>query len=470
MNLSSREEKKNIKTAIILAGGIGQRMNSGLFPKSLIPVELINSLTNHFLQLKKLEIEKVIISVYKENQNLKNFLKDFSKVFLFDIIIIEEEVCGSGGSLQNILKKTTFRELFICISADSFFDFDYNKLINNFESDSCCIFRKFEAGLYCKDKNKKDLYCLFNEKEQRYCYSGLGIFDAKLLQKFSFSETEFDLSEYLKEISKVNKLKGFEADFPLFNLNTYEEVININEFQLQKKDFIEQFCIKGIKCILFDLDFTLIDPSNIVIEGINIALEKLSIPKLTKEEIYKKTKYILQKDQVKSLGKELCKEKSDKFVEYYYEYIIDKKPILYPGTISLLYFLNSQGFTLGIVTLKSRKVTDNLLEQFKLKDLFKIVITYDEVSKKKPDPEGLIAAAKNLGFSSKDCLYIGYDINDAYAAKKCNMLFVGVTTGKTLKEDFLKIKEYKIYENLLEIENKFRQLCLLYQYSLRYPN
>ena len=50
------------------------------------------------------------------------------------------------------------------------------------------------------------------------------------------------------------------------------------------------------------------------------------------------------------------------------------------------------------------------------------------------------------------------------------MHFVGVTTGKTLKDDFFNIKEYKIYENLVEMENKFRQLSLLYQYSLRYPN
>ena len=98
-------ENKNISTAVILAGGNGKRMNSGIFTKSLIPVELINCLSNHFLQLQKLEIEKVIISVYKENKILKEFLNNFSKSFMFDIKIVEEEVCGCGGSLQNILKK-----------------------------------------------------------------------------------------------------------------------------------------------------------------------------------------------------------------------------------------------------------------------------------------------------------------------------------------------------------------------------
>ena len=193
MSLTIKEnENKNISTAVILAGGNGKRMNSGIFPKSLIPVELINCLSNHFLQLQKLEIEKVIISVYKENQFLKEFLNEFSKTFMFDIKIVEEEICGSGGSLQNILKKTGISETFICISADSYFLFDYNELIKNFESDTFCIFRKFEKGFYCKDGNQKYLFSLAKENKERYCYSGLGIFNGKLMQKFSFGYNEFD--------------------------------------------------------------------------------------------------------------------------------------------------------------------------------------------------------------------------------------------------------------------------------------
>ena len=471
MNLKHRfVESKTISTAVILAGGIGKRMKSGLFPKSLIPVELINTLTYHLLQLKKYDFERIIIGVYKNNVLLKEFLQNISKVLLLHIEIIEEELCGSGGSVQNILRQTKLNELFLCISADSFFYFDYNELIKQFKKDTFCLFRKYDKGFYTKDKTKKESFLLACDKDERYCFSGIGLFDGKLFQQYNFEEKEFDLYEYLIEIAKIGKLNGFEADFPLFNLNCYEDVLNINEFHLQRKEFIDKFCIKGIKCILFDLDFTLIDPSDIVINGINYACEKLSIQKLSKEEIYNKTKYILPRDQVIELGNELLKEKSDKFVEYYYEYIMDKKPILYPGAISLLYFLKSQGFTLGIVTLKSKKLTDNLLDEFKIRDLFSSVITYEEVSKKKPDPEGLITAAHNLGFNKEDCLYIGDDINDAIAAQKCDMLFVGVTTGKTSKNEFIKMKEYKIYKNLTEVENKFRQLCLLYQYSIRYPS
>ena len=462
---------KNISTAIILAGGLGQRMKSGNFPKSLIPIESINILSEHLLQLKKLEIEKIFISVNKDNLTLKNYLNNFSNISLFDIKIIEEDVCGSGGSLQNILKKTGFNDFFICISVDSYFDFDYNILIQNFVSDTFLVFKKYKEGRYCKDENfnSNNLFCLAKENKEKFCYSGIGIFDAKLLNKFSFNEKEFDLCEYLIEIAKLKKLKGIEAYFPLFNLNSYNDVLNINKFFSSRKIFINKFCIKGIKSFLFDLDFTLIDPSNIVIDGINFACEKLNIRKLTKEEIYSKTKYILPRDKVIHFSKELIPEKSEEFVKLYYEYITDKKPVLYPGTMSLLYFLHSQGYILGIVTLKSRKLTDNLLNQFKIKNLFKTVITYDEVSKKKPDPEGLITAVKNIGLNKEDCIYIGDDINDAKAAQNCNMNFIGVITGKTIKEEFYEINEYNIYDNLYQIENKLRQLSLLYQYSQRYP-
>ena len=471
MSQESKSDKENkISIAVILAGGIAKRMESGIFPKSLIPVELINTLSNHLLQLKKLEIEKIIISVYKKNSYLKDFLKEFSKELDMEIKIIEEDLCGSGGSLQNTLKSTDLDEIFLCISSDCYFFFDYKEIIKKFESDTFLLFRKFDEGLYSKDKDKRNSYCLSKENEQKYCYSGIGVFDAKLLKQFSFMEKEFDLSKYLIEISSKGKLNGMELNFPFYNLNCYKDVLNINRFQISRKKFINKFCVKGIKCILFDLDFTLVDSSNIVIEGINYSCEKLNIPKLTKEEIYSKTKFILPRDKVIKLSKELCKEENDKFVEYYYEYIIDKRPILYPGAISLLYFLQSQGFLLGIVTLKSKKVTQFLLDEFNIRNLFKTVITYDEVSKKKPNPEGLITAAKNLSLNTEDCLYIGDDINDGIAAQNCDMFFMGVTTGQTLVEEFYKIGEYKIYKDLIEIENKFRQLCLLYQYSVRYPH
>ena len=463
---------KNISTAFILAGGLGQRMESGLFPKSLIPIETINILSDHLLRLKKLEIEKIFISVNKDNQLLKKYLNDFSALNLLDnITIIEEEVCGSGGSLQNLLKKSKFNGLFICISVDSYFFFDYGELIHNFVNDTFLLFKKYEEGRYCKDDFYKDnsLFCLAEKNKEKYCYAGLGIFDTELLNKFNFEEKEFDMCEYFIRIAKQKKLKGLEANFPLFNLNNYKDVLHINSFLEKRKNFINKFCIKGIKCILFDLDFTLIDPSKIVIDGINYACEKLNISKLTKEEIYKKTKYILPRDKVILLSKELIPDKNELFIQYYYDYITDKKPILYPGSKSLLYFLQSQNYILGIVTLKSRKLTNNLLSQFNLNNIFKTVITYDEVSKKKPDPEGLITAIKNLGINNNECIYIGDDINDALAAKNCNMDFIGVTTGKTSKEDFYKINEYNIYDNLTLVENKLRQLSLLYQYSKRYP-
>lgn len=57
-----------------------------------------------------------------------------------------------------------------------------------------------------------------------------------------------------------------------------------------------------------------------------------------------------------------------------------------------------------------------------------------------------------MGFNNEDCLYIDDDINDAKASQNCNMHFVGVTTGKTLKDDFFNMKEYKIYGNLVVME------------------
>lgn len=134
---------------------------------------------------------------------MKEFLQNISKVLLLHIEIIEEELCGSGGSVQNILRQTKLNELFLCISADSFFYFDYNELIKQFKKDTFCLFRKYDKGFYTKDKTKKESFLLACDKDERYCFSGIGLFDGKLFQQYNFEEKEFDLYEYLIEIAKI---------------------------------------------------------------------------------------------------------------------------------------------------------------------------------------------------------------------------------------------------------------------------
>jgi sugar-phosphatase len=58
----------------------------------------------------------------------------------------------------------------------------------------------------------------------------------------------------------------------------------------------------------------------------------------------------------------------------------------------------------------------------------KVMITSDDVSKGKPDPEGYLKAATNLGFPPEQCLVIEDAIAGVKAARAARMQVIAVTT------------------------------------------
>jgi beta-phosphoglucomutase len=76
------------------------------------------------------------------------------------------------------------------------------------------------------------------------------------------------------------------------------------------------------------------------------------------------------------------------------------------GIVPLLYDLRDRGFSLGLVTGSARSVVDESLVPTGLADLFDVVVTGDQVSQGKPDPEPYRLAAEGLGLPPADCLVV----------------------------------------------------------------
>jgi len=79
---------------------------------------------------------------------------------------------------------------------------------------------------------------------------------------------------------------------------------------------------------------------------------------------------------------------------------------------------------LAIFTGRINRELDYTLERWNVRDCFERIITVEEVSKPKPDPEGLVKIL--AGRDPSTALYIGDNVDDALAAKVAEMPFVGV--------------------------------------------
>ena len=79
---------------------------------------------------------------------------------------------------------------------------------------------------------------------------------------------------------------------------------------------------------------------------------------------------------------------------------------------------------IAVFTGRIGRELDYSLDRWKVRDCFKRVITVEDVSKPKPNPEGLTKIL--AGRKPSTALYVGDNIDDALAAKAAKIPFVGV--------------------------------------------
>jgi HAD superfamily phosphatase len=79
---------------------------------------------------------------------------------------------------------------------------------------------------------------------------------------------------------------------------------------------------------------------------------------------------------------------------------------------------------LAIFTGRNRRELQHTLERFGVQNYFRRTVTLDDVRRAKPHPEGLRRILD--GGDPKAALYVGDNIDDALAARRCGMTFVGV--------------------------------------------
>ncbi|MGD2205843.1 MAG: HAD-IA family hydrolase [Anaerolineae bacterium] len=81
-------------------------------------------------------------------------------------------------------------------------------------------------------------------------------------------------------------------------------------------------------------------------------------------------------------------------------------PTLVPGIGPLVHDLHGRGYRLGLVTGSARSVVDESLTPTGVADLFDVIVTGDQVTCGKPDPEPYRTAAEGLGLFPGECLAI----------------------------------------------------------------
>ncbi len=205
--------------------------------------------------------------------------------------------------------------------------------------------------------------------------------------------------------------------------------------------------------VTFDFDYTLADSSRGVLDCINHAFKGMDLPKVAAEDAQRTIGLSLPNILVTLAGREQkgrAGEFASLFVEKANEVMTDLT-FVFEEVPEVIRRLKDEGMTLGIVSTKFRRRIEEILGREDLLEPFDIIVGGEDVSRHKPDPEGLLAAIERLGGSPLGSLYVGDSVTDAETARRAGVPFAAVLNGVTPREAFKDYPAYKILDNLGEL-------------------
>ena len=98
-----------------------------------------------------------------------------------------------------------------------------------------------------------------------------------------------------------------------------------------------------------------------------------------------------------------------------------------PGAIEFIDALKAKGIPVALVTSSNGLKMDHLWHDMPgFKEKFDVIITGDEVTNSKPDPEGYLAAAKALGVDPKRCAVFEDSLQGVKAGKAAGAFVIGI--------------------------------------------
>jgi len=191
----------------------------------------------------------------------------------------------------------------------------------------------------------------------------------------------------------------------------------------------------GIDCIIFDLDGTLVDTLEFHIKafqqlfaekGLKISYDKIAenMGRTPKDTLLSLLPNLVDAPKKLEMLTQEKEQKLSKLLTTVYKL---------PGAEEILKLLKANHKTLCLASSTPSYNVKKILEATTLKVYFDAIVTGEDISVGKPNPEVFLVAAKKGRCSIDSCLVIGDSTHDIKAAKNAGMKVIAVASGKHSK-------------------------------------
>ena len=190
------------------------------------------------------------------------------------------------------------------------------------------------------------------------------------------------------------------------------------------------------KAILFDMDGTLLNTLEDLYYSTNAALAAYGFPKRTIEEV---RQFVgnglrnLMRQAVPDGEENSHFEDCMKTFKEHYGVHLDDHTGPYPGILKMLQILAEKWYVMGVVSNKPDFAVRELGRKY-FGLLIPVAIGESRGIRRKPAPDTVEQAARELGVQLKDCIYVGDSEVDLETAKNCGIPCISVTWGFRSKE------------------------------------
>jgi len=226
--------------------------------------------------------------------------------------------------------------------------------------------------------------------------------------------------------------------------------------------------------VLFDFDGTLADTFDDIVETIQRLRTRIEAPALRGDEIRRHIGWgspnllwqcspqldHLRPDQLPPDGdppgfsETEASEMREIFTQEYEELLScpSSQTTLYEGVADICALFTNRGAELAIVSNKTERITRRLLASLGLADFFSLVLGGDSLAVKKPSPEPLLHAVRELSLAPDKTLMVGDSQLDLIAAERAGVASCGVTWGLIPEDDLVTCKPTYLARSMADLE------------------
>ncbi|MBQ6434148.1 MAG: HAD-IIIA family hydrolase [Bacteroidaceae bacterium] len=189
--------------------------------------------------------------------------------------------------------------------------------------------------------------------------------------------------------------------------------------------------MNNIRAVVFDLDGTLLNTLEDLASATNWALRHSGLPERTIDEVRRfvgnGVRRLIERAVPADTDAALLEKVFADFKTYYVSHCQDRTR-LYDGIPEMLERLKGGGYKMAIVSNKLQAGVDELYELY-FRETIDVAIGEREGVRRKPAPDMVVTALKELGAAADEAIYVGDSDVDLQTARNSGLACISVLWG-----------------------------------------